>query len=221
MTLQPVTPQSLVDMITRQLEAAIISGELAPGDRISEQALAKNLGVSRGPLREAISRLEGRRLIERKPNFGARIASLSREDLNEILIVREALEGMAARLAAQRMNDTDLAALRRLLGEHGRLEGVRTGSGYLQEGADFDFHHRIIMASGNQRLINMLCGELYDLLRIYRYKSSTLNRRASDAYGEHVDIVEALEARDAAAAEAAMRRHLRNAREHMLAMMGS
>lgn len=217
----PLEPQSLVDIITKRLETSIISGELEPGARISEQGLAKMLGVSRGPLREAISRLEGRKLIERKTNLGARVASLSSEDLIDRLVVREALEGMAARLAALALEDAEIEVLRKLLTEHGRQKSVRTGTGYLQESADFDFHFLIINGSKNLPLIAMVRDELYDRLRVYRYKSSTLDGRARAAFDEHTDIVDALAARDPDRSEAAMRRHLRNAREHMIAQMNA
>lgn len=211
-----VEPQSLVDAIVRQLETAIFSGELAPGERLREQALARTLGVSRGPLREAIRRLEGRKLIERTINIGPRVAQLSPADLQDILVVREALEGMACRCAAERMDDKELAALKKLLEDHGRQDAVRAGTGYYQEGKDFDFHFRIIKGSKNERLISMLCNDLYDLLRVYRYKSSTFDGRARDALSEHQAIVDALLARDGDRAEAAMRQHLRRAREQIV-----
>ena len=100
-----ISAQSLVDTLVERIEAAIMNGDLQPGSKISEQALATSLGVSRGPLREAIRRLEGRKLLERTPNIGARVASLSPGDLYEILQVREALEGMACGLAATNMTD--------------------------------------------------------------------------------------------------------------------
>lgn len=209
---KPVKAKSLVDEIAQQLESAIVSGHLAPGEKLSELGLAKMLGVSRGPLREAIRRLEGRKLIERTPNIGARVASLSTDDLHDLLVVREALEGIACRYAAQTMGDTEIKALRKLLDKHGEQKGIQTGEGYYQEGQDFDFHFRIIKGSHNARLIDMLCGDLYDLLRVYRYKSSTKPGRAKKAYEEHQEIVAALEAHDPDAAEAAMRRHIRNAR---------
>jgi len=215
LTATPVEARSLVDVIVERLETAIFSGELSPGTKISEQALAKALGVSRGPLREAINRLEGRKLIERTPNIGSRIAKLAEGDLNDLLVAREALEGIACRYAAERMTDSEISALKRLLAEHGKQKGIKSGTGYYQESNDVDFHFRIIKASGNKRIIDMLCGDLYDLLRVYRYRSSTLSGRAGRAYEEHLDIVAALEARDPDRAEAAMRRHIRNARTHV------
>jgi DNA-binding GntR family transcriptional regulator len=216
-----VQAQSLVDVVAERLEAAIISGELAPGSKISEQALAKSLGVSRGPLREAIRRLEGRKLLQRTPNIGVRVAALSVSDLSDILVVREALEGIACGLAAQRMTDEEIAGLEALLKEHGSRKSIQVGTGYYQESKDFDFHFRIVKGSRNERLIQMLCGDLYDLLRVYRYKSSTLRGRARNAFEEHKEIVAALAKRDPELAEQKMRQHIRNARLHVEAQLGA
>ncbi len=207
-----VQARSLVDEVVERLEAAIVTGELPPGSKLNEQALAASLGVSRGPLREAIRRLEGRTLVERTPNIGVRVAELSSGDLNDLLVIRESLEGMAAALAAENLTDAEIDDLERLLSEHGSQKSVATGEGYYQESGDFDFHFRIARASRNKRLISMICGDLYDLLRIYRYKSSTMQGRAAEALREHRDIVAALRSRDPVQAEAAMRRHVRNAR---------
>ena len=209
---EKVHARSLVDVVAERIEAAIMSGALEPGAKVSEQGLAASFGVSRGPLREAIRRLEGRQLLTRTPNVGVRVAALSLKDLNELLLVREALEGMAAGLAARNMADAEVAALETLIESHGRQKSVQEGTGYYQEAEDFDFHFRILAASGNARLAQMLTGELYYLLRVYRYKSSTKPGRAQQALDEHRAIVAALKAHDADAAELAMRAHLRNAR---------
>ena len=83
-----VRAKSLVDAVTERLEAAILGGELAPGSRLSEQRLATAFGVSRGPLREAIRRLEGRQLLRRTTNIGVHVTELSHEDLAELMTVR-------------------------------------------------------------------------------------------------------------------------------------
>lgn len=210
-----VQTKSLVDLIAERIEAAIVSGQLEPGSKLSEQGLATSLGVSRGPLREAIRRLEGRKLLERTRNIGVRVAALSLKDLKDILEVREALEGMACNLAAVNMKDAEIVALERLLAGHEKQPEVREGTGYYQESKDFDFHFRIADGSGNDRLVQMLTGDLYYLLRVYRYKSSTKPGRATEALEEHKAIVAALKARDGEAAEQAMRTHLRNARRYV------
>lgn len=207
-----VSAQSLVDALAERIEAAIISGDLQPGSKLSEQALAASLGVSRGPLREAIRRLEGRKLLQRTPNIGVHVASLSLNDLYEVLMVREALEGMACALAATNMTDAELSALAELLEQHQQQKSVQEGTGYYQESKDFDFHFRIVKGSRNVRLVQMLCEDLYYLLRVYRYKSSTKPGRAKQALREHKDIVAALVRRDPVDAEQKMRQHIRNAR---------
>src|SRR5690606_35824069 len=130
--LAPVRAQSLVDMIANQLEEAILNGRLAPGTKISEQGLARTLHVSRGPLREAIRRLEGRKLIERTPNIGARVAKLTDRGVQDVLVIREALEGIACRYAAICMSDEEIAALNALLEEQG-VDWQKTGTGYFQK----------------------------------------------------------------------------------------
>ncbi|GGO60055.1 transcriptional regulator, GntR family [Roseovarius pacificus] len=206
-----IQAKSLVDTVAERLEEAIIGGELAPGERVFEQVLAADYGISRGPLREAIRRLEGRRLLERTANKGVRVVDLSPARLEELLRVREALEGMAARLAATQIGEDEVDELRKLLETH---EETSLPNGYYQQGGDFDFHFRIVKASKNEFLISLLTEDLYDLLRIYRYKSSTMAGRAKRALAEHHAIVDALKAKDPDAAEKTMRTHLSNARKH-------
>jgi DNA-binding GntR family transcriptional regulator len=210
-----VSAQSLVDVLVERIEAAIVGGDLQPGSKLSEQGLAVSLGVSRGPLREAIRRLEGRKLLERTPNIGVRVARLSLKDLHEVLQIREALEGMACGLAAKRMTEAELKGLADLLDQHQQQRSVQEGTGYYQESKDFDFHFRIVKGSRNERLIQMLCEDLYYLLRVYRYKSSTKPGRAMKALREHKEIVAALVRRDPVAAEQKMRQHVSNARQYV------
>lgn len=215
-----IVATSLVDAVTERLEQAIIAGELEPGERIFEQVLAAQMGISRGPLREAIRRLEGRRLLERRANIGVRVAELSPQRLDELLMVREALEGMASRIAATNITKEEVGDLRDMIESHATKADVATGEGYYQQSGDFDFHFRIAKASGNEILISMITGDLYDLLRVYRYKSSTMGGRAAAALKEHRRIVAALAAQDPDAAEAAMREHIRNARIYAKLALG-
>jgi DNA-binding GntR family transcriptional regulator len=210
-----VQAQSLVDIVAERIEAAIISGQLQPGAKLSEQGLAASLGVSRGPLREAIRRLEGRKLLERTPNIGVRVAQISLRDLNEILQVREALEGLACSLAATNMSDAEIAKLRRMLDDHARQKSVRENEGYYDEDKNLDFHFSIVDGSGNERLTQMLSGDLHYLLRVYRHRAHPKPGRAAQVLDEHRAIVDALERRDPLAAERAMREHLRFARQYV------
>src|ERR1700730_522808 len=111
----PAVDGELVDKIVNALESAISNGELLRGKRISELALSSTLGVSRGPLREAIRKLEARRLFERTAFHGIRLVDLSIEDLEQLLIVREVLEGAAARAAAENVSPKELLALKQFV----------------------------------------------------------------------------------------------------------
>ena len=205
---KPLTYHSLVDQLVERLEEAIMNGELPPGHRLSEQTLAENLGVSRSPLREALRQLEGRRLVERVPNVGARVTMTVGRDLEEILVIRECLEAHAAKLAATNMTDAELEELEDLL--NARRE--RKATAHARELYDgMDFHLRIITACGNKKLIDMLQGDLYYQMRVHRYRSSSTAERAKAAPLEHRRILSALKSRDAAAAEKAMFEHLTNA----------
>lgn len=199
---------TLSDGAFERIQNAIVKGEIAPGTRLSEQYLSNTFGISRGPLREAIRRLEGRRLVVRIPHAGVRVASLSYEELIELYYVREALEGMACRLAAQHMTDDQIEALRAVLARHEQHSGLQTNESYYQQEGDLDIHFLIIQGSSNQTLSNMLCGDLYHLLRMYRYRYSTTPKRPQQAFAEHHRIIQAIAERDGELAEMLMRRHI-------------
>ncbi|MDN3610110.1 GntR family transcriptional regulator [Vibrio ostreicida] len=207
------TENTKSESLTELLIEAIVEGELQPGSKISEPELAKRLAVSRGPLREAIMRLEGLSLIERIPHVGARVTTLTPAKLIEIYAVREALEGMAARLAARHISDKELVSLEQLLDQHlSHLDEV-SGASYFHQQGDFDFHYRIIQASRNDKLITLLCGELYHLLRMYRYQSPRAHSRPKEALSEHKFILQAIKNRDEELAEMLMRRHISGSRQ--------
>ncbi|WEL44871.1 GntR family transcriptional regulator [Pseudomonas sp. CBSPBW29] len=199
--------QTMSENVFRRIQAAIVKGEIAPGSKISEPELARTYGISRGPLREAIHRLEGQRLLVRIPHVGARVVSLSHEELIELYEIRESLEGMACRLAAERMTDAEIEELRQVLHTHERDAAFQAGVGYQQEG-DFDFHYRIIQGAGNRTLTQMLCGELYQLVRMYRIQFSATPNRPRQAFAEHHRILDAIADRDGELAELLMRRHI-------------
>ncbi|EGQ8529077.1 FCD domain-containing protein [Vibrio cholerae] len=199
--------------LTEYLIEAIVEGQLAPGSKISEPELAKQFQVSRGPLREALMRVEGLGLIERIPHIGARVIQLSPTKLVELYAVREALEGMAARLAARNITEIELAGLESLLSTHSTHIDQVEGASYFHQQGDFDFHYRIIQASCNQQLIGLLCDELYHLLRMYRYQSPRSHSRPVEALEEHKFILRAIRQRDEELAEMLMRRHISRSRQ--------
>lgn len=210
---------TLTDRLFDTLQRAIVEGEIPSGSKISEPELARRHGVSRGSLREAIGRLEARKLVERKPNLGARVVTLSYEQLIEIFQVREALEGMAARLAAQNMSDQEIEELQALLKAHGEQIEEQHGLAYFQKQGDLDFHYRIVQGSKNRQLIGLLCDDLYHLLRMYRYQFGMRSKRSRQAYDEHHYLLNAIVARDGEMAELLMRQHIRASRRNVEALI--
>jgi DNA-binding GntR family transcriptional regulator len=211
--------QTLSDGAFERIQNAIIKGQIAPGTRISEQYLSTTFGIGRGPLREAIRRLEGRRLVVRIPHAGVRVASLSYEELIELYHVREALEGMACRLAAQNMTEDEINGLREVLATHEQHSGLQANESYYQQEGDLDIHYLIIQGSKNRTLSELLCGDLYHLLRMYRYRYSAAPKRPQQAFAEHHRIIQAIADRDGELAEMLMRRHISASRRNIERLM--
>lgn len=120
--------------------------------------------------------------------------------------MREALEGMAARLAAKNMSDEEIADLTALLDNH--FQTVKGGESYYQEAGDLDFHYRIILGSKNQHLIEVLVNGIYHLIRMYRVQLGMAGPRVTTAFDEHKHVVQAIANRDEELAEMLMRRHI-------------
>lgn len=202
------------DQVFAQIRRAIVEGEIAPGSKLSEPSLAQRFAISRGPLREAMRRLEATHLVERRANVGARVVSLGVAQLVELYQVRESLEGLAARLAAEAMTDAEVAELQGLLEAHRARVARDHWQAYFQSEGDWDFHYRIVHGSGNRRLIAILCDDLYHLARMYRCQFGMKSERATAALKEHGLIVDAIGERDGELAEWLMRRHIRASRRH-------
>ena len=193
------------------IKADIISGKLPQGAKIVESDLALQYGISRGPLREAIHRLEQMKLIVRVPHARSRVITLDVKMMEDIYTAREALEGMAARLAARHMSAPEIDALWALLDAHEAAIGKTAGKAYFQSEGDIDFHYRIATASRNQWILENLNGELYQLIRMARHQSGQYPSRAPTALAQHRQIAAAIAARDEELAEILMRRHISGA----------
>jgi DNA-binding GntR family transcriptional regulator len=197
--------RTLWQQVRERMRADIISGELAPGEMLSEVSLARSLGVSRGPIREALGRLASEGLVTITPRRGAIVTELTREEFIEAYQVREALETLAIRLAVPRLGESDLARLRELheaMVEHARREDVN---------AFFDanarFHEVFVTASGNRKL-GALHRLLHDQTGRYLARSLALRGSLERSITEHAAILEAVEARDAERAARLLADHI-------------
>ena len=206
--MERIDVQTLADLACDTLERAILNGTLPPGAPLGAQAeLAGQLGISRGPLREAINRLEGRRLVQRIPHVGVRVVNLSDWEVSEMFAIREVLEGLACRLASQHMTPAEFDRLEACA--EFRHRKVKDGDPRAR--ASDDFHVRVAEGSRNTRLIDLLCCEMYSLLRLYRIRSGGTPMRAGSS-DEHREIAAAMRARDGDKAEGLMRAHVVRAR---------
>ena len=186
--------RTLAEQISERLREDILSGEHAPGDTLSEVALAESFGVSRGPVREALRDLARQGLITIAARRGAIVTELTREEFIDAYQVREALETLAIRLAVQRLTDADLRRLRELHEE--MVEHARAGAVHAFFDTNARFHELFVASSGNDKL-----REFYELLlgQMGRYLAHSLALRGSvdKSIAEHSAILEAVEARDA------------------------
>ena len=202
---EPLNTSSLADQAYERLDRAILTGSLAPGTLLSEAELSLQLGISRGPLREALSRLEGRKLVRRVRQQGVSVVNLSNQEVMELMQVREVLEGLACRLATEAMSDESLGDLSNCdLGNYGGIDGTSTSN---------DLHFRIAKGCGNSLLSDYLTKDLYYLWRLYRYRTGKQEGHPEAALSDHREIIKAMQARNADLAEQLMKAHIANARK--------
>lgn len=187
------------------LRAAIVNGELLPGERLLEEDLSTRLGLGRATVRMALVRLEHDGLVERERHRGARVRRVSEAEAIEILEARAALEGLAARHAALRADAAAVGELREIIEEMRRLRMLSDLIGL--SNANARLHGAILAASGHEtakRLSRTLTSQIVR----FQYRTVLLPGRPDQSFAEHAAIVEAIVARDPDAAEQAMQQHL-------------
>ncbi|HBG17163.1 MAG TPA: GntR family transcriptional regulator [Firmicutes bacterium] len=203
----------LRELVFEVLREAIISGQLAPGERLMEIQLAEELGVSRTPVREAIRKLELEELVLMVPRKGAYVASLSMKDVVEVFEIRGALEGLAAALAAERITEEELESLQRQLVKSAEMIGNADLQGMVE--ADTGFHQILYQASRNERLAQII-NNLREQIQRFRQTSLSYPGRMKIALEEHREIVDAVSARDPEMARKLAQDHIENAENSMM-----
>jgi DNA-binding GntR family transcriptional regulator len=209
--------RKVTDWVYEELKTAIVDLRLTPDSPLREAPLAEQLGVSKTPIREALSRLEQEGLVETTSFKGAVVAGYSRQDLIEIYELRELLENAAARSAAESMSEEDLAHLGRICAESRKLKSRSDAarlSALLSEFDDvlFDQVH-------NTRIRALIENQRAHLTRIGRL-TAEIPGRVETSVGEHEKILEAIAARDPVRAEQHMRDHIRSVRDDQLRALG-
>ncbi|MBO6947625.1 MAG: GntR family transcriptional regulator [Rhodospirillales bacterium] len=201
---------TLHEELVGRLRDMIFSGELKGGDRVPEQKLCDMLGISRTPLREALKVLGNEGLLELLPNRGARVATLSEADIDEIFPVMGALEALSGELACARLTDAEFAEIRAL---HYQMALHHTRG----ELADYfrvnqQIHECILKAAANPTLEAQYTS-LAGRIRLARFRANMTDKRWDQAMREHEEMLCALEARDGKRLSEVLSRHLENKRE--------
>jgi DNA-binding GntR family transcriptional regulator len=203
---KPIPKTSDTESYT-QLHTAIVRGELLPNERLIELDLVEKFGVGRAAVRTALARLEQEGLVEREPNRGARVRSVSKAEAIEMYEVRAVLEGLAARYAALNAKKNDIAKLRAIHNEMKKRFAKGDLLGISDLNADL---HAELLRMANHQVVAQLIARLRAQHVRYQYRTILVSGRAQQSLAEHKAIVDAVAAHDGAVAEAAMRSHLAN-----------
>ena len=192
------------------IREAIVDGRVLPGERLKEEELAQQLGISRTPIREALLVLQTEGLLEATPNRGATVRSYDRADLEEMYDLRALLESQAAGRAASRVSDEQLEELRASCARFAMLVGGDDLKALVAENAIF--HDTILKASGSERLAGMV-RQVVAMPLVYQSYVWYSTEQVAASYRSHLELTDALGAGDGARAEEVMRAHVFDARD--------
>jgi DNA-binding GntR family transcriptional regulator len=212
------TGSTRTDRIAGEIADAIASGDLSPGSRLDEQALAVRYGVSRTPVREALRQLGTTGLVEMRPRRGAVVAALTPERLSELFVAMGEVEATCARLAAQSMSPIERRRLRAMHDAMGELADSGDTGGYAR--ANIAFHGAIYEGAHNGVLSDFALG-LRSRLQSYRQAQFRVAGRLPRSHAEHGAVVAAIVEGQAARAHAAMLDHVNRVETTVDDLLGS
>lgn len=202
----------LIEQVHLRLVDAIADGTLAPGARLTQEDLAENLSVSRQPVSHALQLLKRQGLVVEHGRRGFAVAPIDAAVIRDLYQVRAALDGMAARLAAERVGDKEVAVLKKLGGGFGTDEAAHHLDEYSD--ANIRFHQKILELSGCGLLKGMADG-LFLHMRAIRNRAMAEGDRVRRSVADHQHIIAAIEARDPDFAERLVREHTMNLHAHV------
>jgi len=210
----------LGDEVYRVLRQRIFTEELRPGDKVRPEVVARELGVSRTPVVEAINRLAEQGLVVLQPHRGTFVSTLPLERVGALFDVRLMMEEFGARRGLARVTDADVERLRGLLDEEAPLIRDDTVTDYLAwHRVNRQFHQACIDLAGNPVLSDLHARLNLDIMMARAFRLATL-RNSRDVHAEHLRILEAYERRDERTLLAAVRTHLDRGREAYAAFVG-
>jgi len=203
----------LRDVVFKTLRKAILMGDLPPGERLLEVHLAKRMGVSRTPIREAIRMLELEGLVTMIPRRGAEVSQITSKGLKDVLEVRTALDVMAIELSCDRMSEEQLHELRVAMVEFEKA--IRSKSEVRMAQADVNFHDIIVDATGNEKLKQMVLNLSEQVYR-YRYECVKDQEMHSELIREHKEMYESIQNKDKDRAKKAVLLHIKKQEQSII-----
>lgn len=209
--------RKVTDWVYEELKGAIVDLRLAPGEPLREATLAEQLGVSKTPIRQALTMLEQEGLVETTSFKGAVVAGYSRQDLLEIYELRELLENAAARAAAESMSREDRARLDRVSRESRKLKRGNDAAGLAALVSEFD---DVLFDQVHNTRIRAMIDNLRAHLTRIGHLTEGIPGRVEASVDEHEKIVKAISARDPELAEQYMRDHIHSVRDDQLRALG-
>lgn len=209
-TIAMLQASSLTSAVQQALERMITLGELAPGDKLNEAALAERLGVSRGPVREAFRMLEEAGLLTLKKNRGVYVRQVPLDEALEIYELRAMMEAEVGALLASRASAEQIAALQTLLDSMEAAVAASDAPLYFQ--LNVEFHETLVSFAGNKKM-SLLYRRLTRELDLFRRRNLSQQALLSSSIEEHRDVLAAIEARDPQRAAQTLRRHVLQSRE--------
>ncbi|MEM8837804.1 MAG: GntR family transcriptional regulator [Pseudomonadota bacterium] len=214
MTKAPLT----ADIAYKVLHKRISDGEVKPGERLREAAIAEEFQLSRTPVREALRRLETEGLVVHQPHKGMVVRKLDHRAVTELYLMREVLEGTAAGLASRHASDAEVETLFAMIAEQEDKHGDGNGDGREAARLNKNFHRALYLGAHNRYLMQMLDG-LSTSMALLGRTTLSLPERQQKAVAEHRAIVEAIAAHDPEGAEKAARAHIHEAHKARLRIL--
>ena len=204
-----IDQQTISDKAYLAITELVFKRKLKPGDRLIETKLANDLGISRTPLREAITRLSQDGFFVTEPRKGTYVRDFQIEDVIEVYDIRIALEGLAARLSVEHLNANDLKKIKErfLIGDIADLPEI-----------DSSLHSLFIKHSGNKRLVCIL-GNIYNLTQMLRILGYASTVKSQQATSDHIQIIEALLKKDADLASSLVVEHITKTKESIISKL--
>ena len=216
-TLEEIERESVTETVAAALRSRILAGDLVPGTRLIESQLASQLGVSRAPVREAFLHLEHEGLVVTASGKGTHVSDMSFDDFGEIYTLRSVLEGLAMRLAFERITQDDLGRLASLVAK--MQEAADQGDIEHLLALDMQFHVTIWQISGHKRLLEVLTN-MTGPIRLFQMMNTRLYEDLVDNVLEHERLVRAMSLGNSREAEAIMVAHIQEAADAILTYLG-